>query len=320
MRQAIIDFPKQFSFSPIVENEQMLVEKPCALVCGMGGSHLPADILKTIDSNIDLAIHSNYGLPFLCASRFEELLFVASSYSGNTEETLDAYDTVGANGMARAVIATGGKLLEVAKRDGVPYIQMPNTGVQPRSALGFGIVALTKLLGRNELLSSFSRLSDSLKPLVLENAGRELAEKLKGTTSVIYSSASNEAIAKNWKIKMNETGKSPSFCNVFPELNHNEMTGFDVHSNSAPPSSSFSFVFLKDELDNERVQRRMEITAKLFRDRGFAVHEIEFEGANRIEQIFNSLILADWTALATAEIYGLEPEQVPMVEELKKLI
>ncbi len=320
MRQAILDFPKQFAFSPVVEHPSNLVAKPYALLSGMGGSHLAADILKAADPSADLFVHSDYGLPAWPKNRFDDTLFLASSYSGNTEETLDAYETAGRLGMARAAISIGGRLLEMARRDGVPFVQLPDTGIQPRSALGFSLIGLVKLLGRNNLLPELAALSESLDVERIEEPGRELARALKGRVPVVYASQANEAVLANWKRKLNETGKTPAFVNVFPELNHNEMTGFDTRHRREPPSEGFSFVFLVDTEDHPRIQKRMEVTVRLYRVRGYDVREAALEGATRFERIFNSLLLADWTALALAERYGLESEKVPMVEEFKMLM
>ena len=320
MRQAILDFPKQFTFSPVVENASGLARKPSVIVAGMGGSHLAADILKAGDPTVNLFIHSDYGLPPWSLARLQETLLIASSYSGNTEETLDAYEAAGDLGMSRAVISVGGRLLEAAERDGVSCIHLPQTGVQPRSAIGLSLVALAKLLGRGDLLAELASLTLTLPAAAFEAPGRKLADELHARVPVIYASSANVAVAANWKIKINETGKSPAFFNVFPELNHNEMTGFDKRDASAPPSSGFAFVFLNDADDHLRTRRRMEVTAELYRARGYAVHEMELEGATRFERLFNSLLLADWMALSLAERCGLESEQVPMVEEFKKLV
>lgn len=108
--------------------------------------------------------------------------------------------------------------------------------------------------------------------------------------------------------------------NVFPELNHNEMTSFDVKLRTATLSKNFHFIFLKDIDDDKRIIRRMNILEKLLFDRGFKVEALFMQGKNRLQKIFNSLNLADWTAYHTALQYGVEPEQVPMVEEFKKLM
>jgi glucose/mannose-6-phosphate isomerase len=136
----------------------------------------------------------------------------------------------------------------------------------------------------------------------------------------VYASVRNTAIAQNWKIKFNETGKVPAFWNVVPELNHNEMTGFDAKAKTTPLSRHFHFVFLKDAEDDRRIIKRMNVMEKLFRDRGFKTEIVLLQGKTDLHKIFNGLILADWTAFHSAKLYGVDPEQVPMVEEFKKMI
>ncbi len=119
---------------------------------------------------------------------------------------------------------------------------------------------------------------------------------------------------------MNETGKIPAFSNVFPELNHNEMTGFDRKGKTKDLSGKFCFIFLSDNADHPQNRKRFEVTKRLYEERGLVVHSLPLQGTTRSEKIFSSLLLADWVAYHTALQYGVEPEQVPMVEEFKKLI
>ncbi len=165
-----------------------------------------------------------------------------------------------------------------------------------------------------------TRLSSALKPLDYEDQGRALAQKLHDKIPIIYASSRNQALARNWKIKFNETGKIPAFCNVLPELNHNEMTGFDATPATKQLSSLFHFIFLKDAEDHPRIIKRMETLKKLYNDRGLAVETIELNRQEIFHKIFSCLVLADWTAYYLAKSYGVEPEQVPMVEEFKRLI
>jgi len=150
--------------------------------------------------------------------------------------------------------------------------------------------------------------------------GKALAYRIKGKVPVVYSSSENAPIAYNWKIKLNETGKIPAFMNVLPELNHNEMNGFDVHPSTRPLSRVFHFLLLKDKNDNEHVQKRMEVLASLYEARKLPVMTLELKGKTVLEKIFSSLLLADWLAYHTATLYKVDPEQVPLVEEFKKLI
>jgi glucose/mannose-6-phosphate isomerase len=325
MSDAIKNFPKQFEFEPKIENEDKLQVPDGGYferfaVLGMGGSHWSADLLKTWDPGLDIIIRSDYGVPEIADWEKTPRLYIISSYSGNTEEPLDGLEQARQRHLPLLAIATGNKLIERARHHQLPYIQIPNTGIQPRCALGFGVRAMMKAMRLNEGLRLTSELAGSLKPEKIESVGRSLANTLKNRIPVIYASSRNIAIVYNWKIKFNETGKIPAFCNVFPELNHNEMNGFDVKSNTRFLSENFHFIFLSDNKDDPRVKRRMEITRKLYEDRGLLIKTIDMEGDNPFQKIFSSLLLADWTAYYTAEGYGLESEQVPMVEEFKKII
>lgn len=319
MSDAVKTFASQFSYQPKIEGGKIKKYDRFALL-GMGGSHLAADLALLIDPTLRLTIHSDYGLPPIPPSEIKKTLIIASSYSGNTEEVIDGLNKAHKKNMPLAIIAVGGALIAFAKKKKIPYIQLPDTGIQPRSALGFSLLALLLVIGDGGRLRQARALTKMLRPETMEKAGQSLAKKIQDTVPVIYASRANQAIAYNWKIKLNETGKIPAFCNIVPELNHNEMTGFDVKDASKHLSSIFTFIFLRDPSDHPRNQKRLDTLEKLYRERGLKVERITLEGKNVFEKTFNSLILADWTAIATANIYGLESEQVPMVEEFKELM
>jgi len=187
-------------------------------------------------------------------------------------------------------------------------------------ALGFHTKAILKVMGKEKELMEISELYNILKPEDFEGWGRELAEKIKDKIPIIYSSEVNQAIAYNWKIKFNETSKIPSFYNVFPELNHNEMTGFDIKESSRHLSKNFIFLLIEDDDDHPKIKKRMEVLKNLFEAKGLNVEVLKLTGKNKFHKIFSSLILADWTSYHLAIKYGIDPERVPMVEEFKKLI
>lgn len=320
MSDAIKSFAEQFAYNPVIENGKVKKYKKYIL-SGMGGSHLAADLARIYDRSLPIIIRSDYDLPSQLSDKdLKDTLFIASSYSGNTEEVTSALKMALKKNMKAVVIAVGGELIKLAKKHKLPYVQMPNTGIQPRSALGFSLKALFKVLGDERALKDCTLLAKKLKPESLEETGKALAAELKDHVPVIYSSRHNKAIAYNWKIKLNETGKIPAYYNVFPELNHNEMTGFDVAESTKHLSQNFYFIILTDPTDHKKISKRMEILAQLYKERGLKVKMIAMPEKNKLEKTFNSLLLADWTAVHTAALYGLESEQVPMVEEFKKLI
>lgn len=318
MEQAIQDFHKQFLFQPVIVNSGYLKRARRFVVGGMGGSHLSAGLLQGLKPELDMVIHRDYGVPAL--SDAKERLYIASSYSGNTEEMIDFAKTAHKKRYAVATISVGGKLLEFARENKLPHIVIPDTKIQPRSALGFSLIALAALMGDKKLLAELHALAAKLKPTVLEKTGAALARKLKSSVPIIYASGRNSAVAYNWKIKFNETGKIPAFYNVFPELNHNEMTGFDIIPKTKKLSDRFHFVFLTDTADQPKIKKRMGVCKRLYEARGLPVTEMQLTGKTPLEKIFTSLLIADWTALYTSRLYGTEAEQVPMVETFKKLI
>lgn len=319
MRDAIVEFAKQFYYAPEVERPSRKKYQHF-IVAGMGGSHLSADVLKGYDPTLSVSVHREYGIPFIAPEKRKHTLLIASSYSGNTEETIDAFHEAGRQGVDRAALSVGGTLMKLARKEKVPYIQMPDTGIQPRSALGFSMKALVALMGLDSVADDLSRLAKTLKPLALEQKGKDLAKRLKGAVPLVYASSANESLAYNWKIKFNETGKIPAFSNVLPELNHNEMTGFDIRPQTEKLSKRFHVLFLRDAADHPRIIRRMDIVKRLYVQRGLHCENITLSGATRLQRMFLSLLLADWAAYYTATRYGLESEQVPMVEEFKKMI
>ena len=319
--QDIKNYASQFAWTPVLENAGKLRKKFSKfIVVGMGGSHLAADILKAWHPELDLIVWSNYGLPRLNEKTLKESLIILSSYSGNTEETLDAFAVATAKRYPVAVVAADGKLIRLAQKANVPYIKMPHENIQPRMALGFSLMAMLAVIGEKTWMLEARELAKQLHPAREDRRGQDLAKRLYGSVPVIYASAKNAAVAHNWKIKFNETGKIPAFANVVPELNHNEMTGFDAKEKAVSLSRGFRFIFLKDGMDDRRILKRMSVLEKLYHDRGFKVEIVLLQGKNEIQKIFNALILADWTAYHTAMLYGVDPEQVPMVEEFKKLI
>lgn len=320
MEESIKNFSTQFNFEPVIENENKLRSSDSAVLCGMGGSHLAAGLLKIYNPTLDLYVHRDYGLPSLSEKRFKDSLYIASSYSGNTEEVLDFAERARSKKYNLAVITVGGKLLEFAKKNKIPYIQLPETGVQPRLALGFSVVALAKLIEGDEVVSELKQMGKKLDNSKWEKVGRDFAEALKGKIPVIYSSRANLSVAYNWKIKFNETSKIPAFYNIFPELNHNEMTGFDATKSTQSLSEKFHFIFLDDPSDHPKIMHRAQITKKLYADRGLSSSTFQLTGDMAFEKICNSLMLADWITYSLSKIYGTVPDQVPMIEELKKLI
>lgn len=320
MEQAIRNFSRQFEFEPVIENEGAFRRAKRMIVCGMGGSNLATGLLAMAHPREDIRAHRDYGLPLLPNGDLEASFIVASSYSGNTDEALQAFEMAHKRGLALAVVSTGGALIERAEKASVPFIRIPSTGIQPRSALGFQIRALLKLFGDEEGLKETKKLSTRLDEGAAEKRGRMLAKKLTGKIPMIYAAGRNKALSHIWKIQFNETAKTPAFCNTFPELNHNEMIGFDVGESLRPLARHFHFIVLQDEKDEPTIIRRMEETAKIFKKRKFDVEVVELKSRDFWHKIFDNVLVSDWTSLYLAKQYGVNPDEVPLVEEFKKRI
>ncbi|OGY68044.1 MAG: bifunctional phosphoglucose/phosphomannose isomerase [Candidatus Harrisonbacteria bacterium RIFCSPLOWO2_02_FULL_45_10c] len=316
MRQEINSFPKQFSFEPKLANAGGLKKFSRVVVAGMGGSNLAAGLIKILCRNVEIIAHRSYGLPHL--KSFKDTLIIANSYSGNTEETVDAYKIALKKKLPVAVIATGGTLLQLAKKNATPYIQMPDIGLQPRMALGLNLMAHLKFIDP-VVMKKLKALERTLDVARYEAEAKILVKKLRDKIPIIYASAENQALAYIWKIKFNETSKIPAFYNAFPELNHNEMNGFDAVAATRQLSANAHFIFLRDANDHPKIQKRMRVTEVLYGNRALPVMAVDFD-SRHLHSLFGLLVYGDWVSYYLAEYYGVEAEQVPMVEEFKKKI
>lgn len=315
MEDSIINFNKQFDYEPVIRNAEKLKENyEHFVLCGMGGSHLAAGIVKMQKPGVELYVHRDYDLPPYSDDFLKKSLLIASSHSGNTEEVLSFLRMAIEKGYDVAVITTGGKLFEIAVAQQLPHIVIPNDGLQPRLAVGFSTLALLKIMKEEDLISTLKTIRQNIDSIKLKSEGDSLANSIGDKIPVIYASNQNLPIAYNWKIKFNETGKIPAFYNIFPELNHNEMQGFSDEKNS----DKFHFIFLHDSYDNSRIEQRMNVLSILFEERGFGVTNLELSGQNAFEKVFSNLLIADWTALEIAKIKGTDPQSVPFIEEFKK--
>jgi len=316
----IKDFNKQFIFEPEIVNSDKLISCDKFIIAGMGGSNLSAGLIGIRDPKMDIIVHRNYGLPEIAEENLKGRLIIVSSYSGNTEEAIDSFEKAVSSNLPIAVVSSGGRLIELARKNSVPYVLLPQTGIQPRFAVGYNIKAILKIMGRQDVVAELTELALILDPSSFEGTGKKLADLLKGFVPVICSSGKNKGIVYNWKIKFNESTKIPAFFNVFPELNHNEMTGFDLSGEVKNNFDKFYFIFIRDETDHPRISKRMEATKKMYEERGFKVEEVYISGRTVFHKIFSSIILADWTSYYLSVIYGGDPENVPMVEQFKDLI
>ena len=329
MKEVILNFPKQFKVGIEVAKSIKIKGKfSNIIICGIGGSALPGSLLNELGLNFKIPVitHRDYGLPEIAS---KESLILCISFSGNTEETLSAYQEAIEKKYKPIAICTGGKLEQLAKNNNNPVAVVPNDCIQPRFGTGYLVAAVLQILTNAGIIKDISReileVANNLRPETFELQGKELADKLVDKIPVVYSSNQYKSIARIWKIKFNENSKVMSFWNYFPELNHNEMVGLTQMKNEKlkmkndnEKSKSFHFIFLRDNQDDSRIIKRMEITANLIKESGAEVDLIEMQGETKIEKIFNTLLLGDWTSFYLATNYGIDPVPVAIVEKFKE--
>jgi len=327
----ILESPGQFADGMRLAGKVRFSSNPgyrSVTISGMGGSALPGDIFRTYLSDLarrgllsePVSIHQNrfYELPF----EARRSLNVFASYSGNTEETIESFETAITEGLPAVGISSGGKIEELCLREGVPHIKLPIPfpNFQPRLGTGYFFGALYQLLENEGLVPDMrTEIEDGAEHLrsrlsELEEKGKVLAAKCEGKVPVIYSSPRYESVAMVWKIKFNENSKTAAFWNFFPELNHNEMVGY-TH-----PQGAFQVIMLRDLEDHPKNLKRFEVTAGLLREQGISVDVLDMEGKNVFNRVFSSLLLADFVSYHLALVYGIDPTPVVMVEKLKKML
>lgn len=315
-RQIILDFSRQFPVGlKTAEKVRVPGKFRGVIVCGMGGSALPGDILAFYleESRVELPlqIHRDYLLP---READKNHLTVCLSYSGNTEETLSAFKEALKKNLPLVAITSGGELGKLCQKHKIPYAKIPS-GIPPRLALGYQFASLVRILANTRLLPASSLneaalLEKNLNPQEAEEAGKKLAEGISDKFPVIYASRKNKALARIWKISFNENSKTPSFSNVFPELNHNEMAGWT----NAP--KDFHIIILRDETDEKNILKRMVSTAEIARQKGMAVDFTEIEGRG-LNKIFTGIILGNWASYYLALKKRIDPFEIKIIEDLK---
>ncbi len=321
-RQVILDFPNQFLKAlDFAKDKKLEGEFNKLVVCGMGGSALPGDLVKAyLDyKNIDFPaiVNRNYTLP---VGVNEKTLIFTSSYSGNTEEPLSCFKELTGKNYRTVGFARGGsKLANACQNYNMPFVEYPNDGpdFQPRCALGYSFTSMIKVLSNCGVIDNINEeikeLAESLKPEELEERGKEIAQDLHGFTPIIYASEKyRKSVAQICKIKINENSKTEAFYNAFPEMNHNEMVGY------TRLNGNYHVIIFRDYADHERILKRFDITAKILEEKGVKVTIVDMNKENDLEKIFNALILFDWVSYYLAIGAGQDPTPVAMVEDFKK--
>jgi glucose/mannose-6-phosphate isomerase len=288
------------------------------VVCGMGGSAIGGDLAAAAlgpGLGKPLAVVRGYSLPVWTPT---DCTVLCSSYSGDTEETVAGYAAAEALGANRVVATTGGTLGESARRDGVPVVGLP-AGLQPRAAVGymFTVAAEAAVLYagsdplRTEIDTAAAHLESSRDPL--HERAKELAARLEGSIPVVYGGALTAPVSYRWKTQINENAKLPAFSKEFPEVDHNEIEGWEGIGDGA----ALSCVMLTDRDQHPRMRRRFELTAELIEPHASHVETIETEGESRTERLLWAVMLGDLVSLELAALRGVDPMTVVLIERLK---
>lgn len=325
MRETLLNMPKQFragieAAQGISLKTEHSFKPENIIICGMGGSGMPGEILATLRP-LDIFIYKSYRLP---PQAGKKSLVICISYSGNTEETVSAFETAIGKNLPVICITTGGKLAELSQKYQTPVVILPKPYCPPRLALAQMFAALVKVLQNHELLDeellgSILALEKNLSVEKIENQGKKLAKKFFKKIPIIYTSSRFQEIGWIWKNSLNETAKIIAFCNFFPELNHNETVGFEEINRDQVSNKKISVVILRDqESSHPRILKQMEITKGLIEKEGVAVEFVEIEGNDILEKIFSSAVLGLWTAYWLAIEYGVDPTEIKTIEEFKK--
>jgi glucose/mannose-6-phosphate isomerase len=295
---------------------------------GMGGSALAALLSLSWPSySVPFEIWRRYDTPAYVSNK---TLFIASSYSGNTEETLSALAQAEQKGAQVVVIASGGKLVEIAHEKGYPLALLPKIS-QPRFGALYGLKAIVTILERahlvaeNEAEKSLHEAAVFLKNQTAQwasdvptnsNPAKQLALEIAGTSPVIYAGPKMFPAAYKWKISFNENAKNVAWANEIPEFSHNEFLGWTSH----PVDKPYSVIDLRSNLEHPRVQKRFTVTERLLSGRRPHPHSIDAVGDTLLEQLLYLVALGDFVSLYTALLNGLDPSPVDLIEKMKKAL
>lgn len=304
------ELKQQLSWQPQVVG-RLAPPRGRVIVGGMGGSALPPHALRFLDPAFPIEVHRDYDLPEHADA---SALYVAISYSGNTEETQSfAHKALERGYLLVVVTDEGGQLERFAQDKGVPHVVVPN-GIQPRDALYYLLHALVRVVGREDLAEQLRAVS--FDAAIAENDAQILVQTFTDAFPVFYASRRNGFLAYAAKIQMNESGKMPAAANVFPELNHNEMQSYDTAAPTAMGQLA-RFVVMPDVTDHPRVARRMALFSQLMRERSHTVVELPLAQGTRAEQLVSAWYITHLAARSLALARGIDPDKVPLIEDFK---
>lgn len=288
------------------------------LLSGLGGSGIGGDFVTEFlkdELKIPYIVNKGYDIPAFVGP---ETLAIASSYSGNTEETLKAVDQMLLTGAKVVCVASGGKLVEIAKEKGLDYIQLPDNWPSPRACLGFSFVQQLFILHKLGLISdkSIQSVNSSISLLNAEiddihAKAKMIANMLYGKIPVIYITDRMESVAVRFRQQINENAKMLCWHHVIPEMNHNELVGWRAKNDD------LAVIFFRNKDDHPRNQIRIDINKEIIGNYTSSLIEVYSKGNNLIERSLYFVHLVDWITVYLAEIRKVDSIEVKVIDYLK---
>jgi glucose/mannose-6-phosphate isomerase len=297
------------------------------VIAGMGGSAIGGDIVRRLaltESKLPVWVHRDYGLP---AFVDESTLVIASSYSGNTEETLSAFTKALGTRAKKLVITSGGKLKDLAEKEGIPAYVI-DYKAPPRAALPHSLIPLVGIFRKlgllGEELADLQEAVDVLKKLsadlietrpLASNPAKQLAAKLQGRIAVIYGAEILSEVAKRWKGEFNENSKAWAFFECFPELNHNAVVGYE---SPIEAKERIFVLMLRSSSLHSRILLRYDVTAKLLAKAGIAYEFAEARGKSPLAQVLSSVHLGDYASFYLSMLNEVDPTSTDAITFVKR--
>jgi glucose/mannose-6-phosphate isomerase len=322
MEQLLEEFYKQLQSELLLEgfSESLPTEIPYKniYIAGMGGSGIGASLVRSMvieDSPIPIIVRNSYDIPRFIGP---ETLFIASSYSGNTEETLEVCKKAHLTGATVVVISSGGMLTDFAKDNNLKYCLMPGGYSSPRACLGYSMVAhltvLTSLgLISGHILQELRKSADLIRydQDEIRNKAQRIAHILQDKLPVIYCGDRMEPVGLRIRQQLNENAKMLCWHNSIPEMNHNELVGWRDNYNHV------AAIFLKNKESHPRNQARFALTREIVSEFTDTVVEVFTKGDNYIQRIQYLIHLGDWISVFLGEMRNRDVMEVKVIDYLK---
>ena len=321
MESLIAGFSAQLREAVSIGRSAKLVQDTKAykniVLLGIGGSAFGGEIVKNYiakDCRIPFMINRDYTIPGFVGS---DSLVITSSYSGNTEETLTGFETCLERGVKPVCISSGGRLIEKARESGFEYIVLPE-GYPPRTAAGFSIVQQLYILRAKGQIGDFEDDLEEGISLIESfdehDLAREIANEMKGRFPILYSGPDFESVSIRWRQQIEENGKQLAFHHVVPEMNHNELVGWEFPVNLLKNTAVY---FFESPLDHPRNKIRMGINKGIIENLAGVMRTIVPKGKGMLGQAFYLLHLGDWVSYYLSEVNQVNPIPVKVIDFLK---